>query len=192
MTMYIDPNSVTAEQLSYTPQSPLEWSKQALLYGHSAPAKAMAKMKLLRGVEFRSGRNEINIFQIYNSEAALAYTRGQVRESISACQSCLRGNGPFAKCVVIQGYMKGSCSNCHYNSERSRCSFYNGNGRKRSRSQKRVRQDTILDISDTPAKKNCATREPATMKAQIQGFQRQNLASLLKNISELLDNEVDE
>jgi uncharacterized protein DUF3716 len=119
--MYIDPE-INVEQI-YRPETPEEWAEQALLQAHSTSAESMAKMELLRGVEFRPGRVEINLFIHQNCEAALAYSRGQVMEGANGCQSCKRGRGPFAKCVVVKGYMKGSCSNCHYNAEGTRCSF---------------------------------------------------------------------
>jgi len=65
-------------------------AEQALLQAHSIPAKAMAEMELLHGVEFRPGRN-INLFEARNCEAALAYSRGQVIEDTNACRSCGRG-----------------------------------------------------------------------------------------------------
>ena len=71
--MYIDPDSITEEQVFYKPKSPLEWAHQALLQVNSKPTKAIAQMELLRGVELRPGRNHINLFQPPNCEAALAY-----------------------------------------------------------------------------------------------------------------------
>jgi hypothetical protein len=123
--MYIDPDVINKQQVSYIPKTPEEWAKQALLQAHSTPAKAMAKMELLRGVEFRPGRN-IKLFDARNCEAALAYSRGQLIEDYSACRSCRRGNGPFRKCIMMKGYMSGSCSNCHCNGGGKRCSFRNG------------------------------------------------------------------
>ena len=98
--MYIDPDSITEEQVSYRPKSPLEWAHQALIQANSKPTKAIAQMELLRGVELRRGRNHINLFQPPNCEAALAYSRGQ------ACRDCKRGRGPFAKCVILKGYVQ--------------------------------------------------------------------------------------
>jgi hypothetical protein len=123
--MYIDPDVINEEQVSYIPKTPKEWAEQALLQAHSTPAKEMAKMELLRGVEFRPGRN-INLFEARNCEAALAYSRGQVIEDANACRSCKRGNGPFRKCIIIKDYISGSCSNCHYNGGGTRCSFRSG------------------------------------------------------------------
>lgn len=107
----------------YEPKTLLEWAQQALLQAKSAPTRAIAGMKLLRGVVFRADRDSINLFTPQNCEAALAYSRGQVMGGVSACKSCKRGSGPFAECVILEDHLRGSCSNCHYNAEGVRCSF---------------------------------------------------------------------
>jgi len=124
--MYIDPSSLDNEQPSYKPTTPLEWAMQALLQANTAKTKAMAKMKLLRGVALRPGRDSINLFAAPNCEAALAFSRGQVMEGVAACKSCKRESSPFTECIVLDGYLNGSCSTCHYNSEGTRCSFRSG------------------------------------------------------------------
>lgn len=70
--MYIHPDIITEDRVSYRPKTPLEWAEQALLQANSKPTKAIAEMELLRGVELRPGRNQINLFQPQNCEAALA------------------------------------------------------------------------------------------------------------------------
>ncbi|KAF1964746.1 hypothetical protein BU23DRAFT_630633 [Bimuria novae-zelandiae CBS 107.79] len=121
--MYIDPDIITENQESYGPKTPLQWAEQALLQANSKPTMTIAQMELLRGVELRWGRDQINLFPPQNCEAALAYSRGQVRNGVLACLDCKRGRGPFAKCVTLKGYLKGSCSNCHYSAEGARCSL---------------------------------------------------------------------
>jgi len=133
--MYIHPDTAE-EQLSYIPKTPLEWAEQALLQANSKPTKSIAEMELLRGVELRLGRNKINLFQPQNCEAALAYSRGQIIHDVQACRDCKRGRGPFVKCVVLKGYLKGSCSNCHYSAEGARCSL-------RPREQQRALKNKI-------------------------------------------------
>ena len=61
--MYIHPDIITEDQVSYRPKTPLEWAEQALLQANSQTTKAIAEMELLRGVELRPGRNQINLFQ---------------------------------------------------------------------------------------------------------------------------------
>lgn len=61
-----------------------------------------------------------------NNAAAWAQTRGfQVSH---ACSTCAAGNGPFVSCVVLknldcQHFFDGSCANCHFNKQGSKCSF---------------------------------------------------------------------
>jgi hypothetical protein len=97
-------------------------------------------MELLRGMELRAGRNMINLFQPQSCEAALAYSRGQIRHGVQACRDCKTGRGPFVKCVVLRGYLKGSCSNCHYSAEGVRCSL-------RPREQQQALNDKIYTKS---------------------------------------------
>jgi hypothetical protein len=59
--MYINPDIISEQ---YRPHTPEEWAEQALLHGHSISAESIAKMELLRGVEFRLGRDEINFVHI--------------------------------------------------------------------------------------------------------------------------------
>lgn len=40
------------------------------------------------------------------------------------CSSCERGRGPYTRCIVVPGMGKGSCSNCRYNGQGTRCSFW--------------------------------------------------------------------
>lgn len=121
--MYIDPDIITENQESYRPKTSWEWAEQALLQANSKPTKAISQMESIRGVELRWSRAQINLFPSQNCEAALAYSRGQVRNGALACLDCKRGRGPFAQCVILKGYLKGSCSNCHYSAEGARCSL---------------------------------------------------------------------
>lgn len=41
----------------------------------------------------------------------------------AACRHCERGDGPWDKCVVVPGFLVGSCANFHYGSEGWRCSL---------------------------------------------------------------------
>jgi hypothetical protein len=46
-------------------------------------------------------------------------------DGIHACQFYKRGKGPFSEYVILKGYLKGSCSNCHYNANGIYCSLRN-------------------------------------------------------------------
>jgi hypothetical protein len=39
------------------------------------------------------------------------------------CTRCADDLGPCVSCVVVDGYFKGSCSNCYYHSRDGKCSF---------------------------------------------------------------------
>jgi hypothetical protein len=121
--MYIDHDVINKNQESYRPKTPLQWAEQALLQANSKPTKTIANMELLRGVELRQGRDQLNLFPPQNCEAALAHSRGQVRNGVLACLDCKRGRGPFSKCVILKGYLKRPCSNCYYSAEGARCSL---------------------------------------------------------------------
>jgi hypothetical protein len=87
----------------------------------SAALLALASLPRARGIRLRAGRS-ILWERVGNQEAALGYTRSE--ECVAAaCASCERGAGPFVKCIVVQGMLSGSCTNCHYGSGGARCSF---------------------------------------------------------------------
>ncbi|RHZ63994.1 DUF3716 domain-containing protein [Aspergillus thermomutatus] len=62
-----------------------------------------------------------NLGRFVNWEALQVQCIGAV--TASPCEHCRRGYGPWAQCVMLQGYLRGSCANCHYNSDGARCSF---------------------------------------------------------------------
>jgi hypothetical protein len=100
-----------------------DWAKEASLKAHSSAARFIRGMKQLRDVEIRPNRIKFDLTKSQNYEGVLAFTRGQVMEDANACEQCKGGFGPFAKCVVVKGLMRGSCANCHYGGKGSGCSF---------------------------------------------------------------------
>ena len=61
-----------------------------------------------------------------NREAALAFSVGDLRTGTAACDRCQRNRGAFVGCVVVSGFFKGACANCHHGGEASKCSFRSG------------------------------------------------------------------
>jgi hypothetical protein len=64
------------------------------------------------------GRNNISV------EAHLVQERGEVHQS--RCNSCgnkSRPAGPWKECVSLEGFLRGSCANCHINGSGARCSL---------------------------------------------------------------------
>lgn len=87
------------------------------------PTRAMAALALLCPVRvpaLRAGRT-VNRARPANLEAELAQFTGQVHAS--GCTHCAGGSGVWSACVVAPGFFGGSCANCHYGSEGSRCSL---------------------------------------------------------------------
>lgn len=56
-----------------------------------------------------------------NIEALLAYAVGQKTPPEGQCESCLRGDGKFVKCVICPGTTH--CASCHWRGQANRCSF---------------------------------------------------------------------
>ncbi|KAL0943209.1 uncharacterized protein CTRU02_201095 [Colletotrichum truncatum] len=56
-----------------------------------------------------------------NANSFLMHVYGNAREGKDQCKNCIKGNGPYNTCVVLDGYA--SCANCTYNSGASNCSF---------------------------------------------------------------------
>jgi hypothetical protein len=166
--------------VSYRPKTPLEWAEQALLQANSKPTKAIAKMELLRGVELRPGRNHINLFQPPNCEAALAYSRGQVMDGVQACRDCKRGRGPFTKCVILKGYLKGSCSNCHYSAEGARCSLRTHEQEQTLKNTTDTKSPNNISLvehirqSSTPAKRSKRTKRPTFLESADESASESN------------------
>jgi hypothetical protein len=87
------------------------------------PTRAMTALSLLaprRVPVLRPGRTT-NPNRPANLEAELGHITGQVRAS--KCTHCAGGSGVWTECVVVAGFLTGSCTNYHYGSEGARCSF---------------------------------------------------------------------
>ena len=93
---------------------------EALPAGPSAAMTALAALPRVRGIVLRPSR-AVNWARGVNQEAVLAQTRGAPPPT--PCASCARGAGPFTTCVVVAERLGGSCANCHYGSEGTRCSL---------------------------------------------------------------------
>jgi Protein of unknown function (DUF3716) len=93
---------------------------EQLLPLSSGLLRQLAVMPRLRGIHLRYGRSML-LARTVSHEGALGYTRGEVSDE--ACTACQRNGGPFLLCVVLEGKMMGACTNCHYASRSTRCSF---------------------------------------------------------------------
>lgn len=70
----------------------------------------------------RRPETKLNMGRRSNVEALLGYVTGvPVRR---ACKNCAKGHGPWQDCVILEGQLCGSCTNCWFNASGSRCTFH--------------------------------------------------------------------
>jgi hypothetical protein len=86
-------------------------------------AKLLSEHKQVRELEIRAGVALKGLEKgKANLEASIAYLRGELQEP--ECAHCSeKRSGPFRRCVVLKDYFGGSCTNCRYNEEQTRCSL---------------------------------------------------------------------
>ncbi|PMD18111.1 hypothetical protein NA56DRAFT_648259 [Hyaloscypha hepaticicola] len=87
------------------------------------PTRTMAALALLpprRRVVLRAGRTT-NPARPSNLEAELGQIVSQTR--VFRCIHYTRGQGVWTVCVVVPDYFRENCTNYHYSSEGTRCSF---------------------------------------------------------------------
>ncbi|KAI1453615.1 hypothetical protein F4805DRAFT_362534 [Annulohypoxylon moriforme] len=87
----------------------------------SALAKRLAGEPGLRLAQQRRPEQRLNLSRRSNVEALFAHIAGQ---EVPNCKNCKKGHGPWTVCVVIEGQMCQSCSNCWFNASGSRCSLH--------------------------------------------------------------------
>ena len=86
----------------------------------SGAITALSKMPAARGADARTTK-ALDLQRSSNREAYLAQCVGAVQTV--PCKSCLKDQGPWKGCVLVSGFLVGSCANCHYGGEGGRCSF---------------------------------------------------------------------
>ncbi|OAA71359.1 hypothetical protein ISF_01910 [Cordyceps fumosorosea ARSEF 2679] len=88
----------------------------------SALCKKLGAEEAKRPPTQRRADQKLNIDRRSNMEAFVAHVTGQVVNR--PCKNCYKGHGPWTQCVVYEGQMCGSCTNCWYNASGSRCTFH--------------------------------------------------------------------
>ncbi|KAL6889799.1 hypothetical protein HDV57DRAFT_343162 [Trichoderma longibrachiatum] len=91
----------------------------------SALCKKLASEAALREPVQRRADQKLNIERRSNVEALLAHMTGQPAHN--PCKNCRKGHGPWSQCIVYEGQMCGSCTNCWFNASGSRCTFHENN-----------------------------------------------------------------
>ncbi|KAL2275335.1 hypothetical protein FJTKL_02131 [Diaporthe vaccinii] len=121
----------------------------------------------------RKGKTKrgLNLQRVINLMATGMQIIDTARNGTKACDHCQKGRGPFAECVVVEGFAAGACGNCHWNSEGSRCDSHPskanapaGTPAKKSRKHKVETPATV----EKPARKKRPKRhaeEPAEQPA---------------------------
>ncbi|KAI1212178.1 uncharacterized protein F4807DRAFT_457680 [Annulohypoxylon truncatum] len=87
----------------------------------SALAKRLAGEPGQRLAQQRRPEQHLNLTRRSNVEALFAHIAGTV---VQNCKNCKKGHGPWTLCVVIEGQMCQSCSNCWFNASGARCSLH--------------------------------------------------------------------
>ncbi|KAH7243391.1 uncharacterized protein BKA55DRAFT_595831 [Fusarium redolens] len=91
----------------------------------STLGKKLAGEVALRAIRQRRSDMILNMERRSNVEAFLAHLTGvQVKRS---CKNCSKGHGPWSECIIYDGQMCGSCTNCWFNASGSRCTFHENN-----------------------------------------------------------------
>jgi hypothetical protein len=88
----------------------------------SALCKKLAGEIARRDPKQRRNDQRLNIERRSNVEALLAHVTGELAPR--PCKNCHKGHGPWTQCVVYEGQMCGSCTNCWFNASGSRCTFH--------------------------------------------------------------------
>ncbi|KAF4595669.1 hypothetical protein GQ602_001282 [Ophiocordyceps camponoti-floridani] len=98
---------------------------QAAYGGHvridSAFCRHLARQPAIRTIIQRRPDQALNLARRSNVEALLGYVTGQ--PAAQSCRNCVKGHGPWTQCVVLQGHLQGSCTNCWFNASGMRCTF---------------------------------------------------------------------
>jgi hypothetical protein len=82
----------------------------------------LADEEAKRDLVLRKDGLKLNYHRRSNVEAILGQVVGD--EPPQPCKCCRKGYGPWETCVVLEGHLCGSCTNCWYNASGSRCTFH--------------------------------------------------------------------
>lgn len=88
----------------------------------TAVCQRLADQPAMREPSQRRRGQKLNLERRSNVEALLAHVSGVL--VARACKNCAKGHGPWTACVVLDGLMCGSCTNCWYNASGARCTYH--------------------------------------------------------------------
>src|SRR5580692_418610 len=87
----------------------------------SAAFGAFSQRPAIRRPLLRDNKRKLLLYRQSNREAYLAQSVGRL--SAAPCGHCEKEKGPWDQCVVVDGFLVGSCANCHHGGEGTRCSL---------------------------------------------------------------------
>jgi hypothetical protein len=87
----------------------------------SAAFTGLARLPSARRPELRPARGVPNLTRMGNREAIVAQSVGA--PAPSPCGLCAKNGGPWTSCVVVAGFLRGSCANCHYGGSGVKCTL---------------------------------------------------------------------
>jgi hypothetical protein len=88
----------------------------------SVLCKKLSVEPALREVKQRRPDMYLNMTRRSNVEAFLGQLTGV--SVVRPCKNCNKGHGPWNECIIYDGQMCGSCTNCWFNASGSRCTFH--------------------------------------------------------------------
>ncbi|RSL71025.1 hypothetical protein CEP54_001470 [Fusarium duplospermum] len=91
----------------------------------TALCKKLAGEAAMRQPVQRRPETRLNMGRRSNVEALLGYVTGVPVSR--PCKNCAKGHGPWHECVILEGQLCGSCTNCWFNASGSRCTFHETN-----------------------------------------------------------------
>jgi hypothetical protein len=87
----------------------------------SAAFTGLLHLPTVRRPELRPARGVVNLTRMGNREAVLAQSVGAAAPS--PCGLCAKKGGPWTSCVITEGFLHGSCANCHYGGSGAKCTL---------------------------------------------------------------------
>ncbi|KAH7143953.1 hypothetical protein EDB81DRAFT_760337 [Dactylonectria macrodidyma] len=119
------PNAMSSQQ-----EAPTAEDVALEIYGDSikidsALCRKLASEPAVHDPSQRRPGQRLNMERRSNVEAVLAHITGEFAPS--PCKNCRKGHGPWTTCIVYEGQMCGSCTNCWYNASGARCTFHENN-----------------------------------------------------------------
>lgn len=88
----------------------------------SVLCKKLSTEPALREIKQRRPEMDLNMSRRSNVEAFLGQLTGV--SVVRPCKNCNKGHGPWNECIIYDGQMCGSCTNCWFNASGSRCTFH--------------------------------------------------------------------